>query len=130
MKKSTKTLLLVLALVLVVGAIGAAWLIFSPGASTGGKTITVDVTHMDGTVNSYAVSTEEEFLAPALEAEGLISGEMADYGLFIDTVDGEFVDESIGQWWVFTVNGEMGNYGADTQPIADGDVYAFSIYEG
>ena len=130
MKKSTKTLLLVLALVLVVGAIGAAWLIFSPKASAGGKTITVDVTHIDGTEKSYTVSTDAEFLAPALEAKGLISGEMADYGLFIDTVDGEFADSAKGQWWVFTVNGEMGNYGADTQPIADGDVYAFSIYEG
>lgn len=130
MKKSTKTLLLVLALVLVVGAIGAAWLIFSPGSSAGGKTITVNVAHTDGTVNSCTVKTDAEFLAPALEAKGLISGEMADYGLFIDTVDGEFADSAKGQWWVFTVNGEMGNYGADTQPIADGDVYDFSIYEG
>lgn len=130
MKKSTKILLAVLVLAIAAGAMAAAWLYFSPKAAAGAKSIMVDVTHLDGTEKSCTVKTDAEFLAPALEAEGLISGEMGDYGLFIDTVDGEFADSAKGQWWVFTVNGEMGTYGADTQPIADGDVYAFSIYEG
>lgn len=130
MKKSTKLCLAILALVIVIGAMAAAWFYFSPKAQTGSKTITVDVAHMDGTEKSFSISTDAEYLAPALEQESLIEGEMGDYGLFIDTVDGEFADSEAGQWWTFTVNGEMGMYGADTQPIADGDVFAFSVYEG
>ncbi len=128
MKK--KTIALLLALVLLVGAMLALWLHFSPKTASGEKTITVEITHSDGTVKSLALQTQEEFLAPALEKENLISGEEGEYGLFIHTVDGEFADSAQNQWWVFTVNGEMGNYGADAQPIATGDVYAFSIYEG
>ena len=128
MKK--RTIALLLALVLLVGAMLAVWLHFSPKTTSGEKNITVEVTHADGTVKSLEIETSEEFLGPALEKENLISGEVGDYGLFIDTVDGEFADPDQSQWWVFTVNGEMGDYGADTQPIAEGDVYAFSIYEG
>ena len=130
MKKSLKILLTVLALVLVVGAFVGAWVMFSPDTAAGGKTIQVEVIHMNGEEASFTLNTEEEFLAPALLAEELISGTQEEYGLFIDTVDGEYADPALNQWWVFTVNGEMGMYGADTQPIADGDVYAFSIYEG
>ena len=130
MKKATKILLLVLAMVLVVGAMLVVWNLYSPNAAAGSKTIYVSVTHTGGTVNEFTIHTDEGYLAPALEEEQLISGEMGDYGLFLHTVDGEVADADKGQWWVFTVNGEQGMYGADTQPIADGDEFAFSIYEG
>ncbi len=130
MKKTRKPLLIVLILVLVIAALIAAWLYFGPNGIAGKKTITVEVTHLDGTTNTFEVKTAEEFLGPALENEKLISGSDSEYGLFIDTVDGEYADPEKSEWWVFTVNGEMGNYGADQQPIADKDVYAFSVYEG
>lgn len=130
MKKSRKTLLIVLILVLVIGAMVAAWVYYGPNGIAGKKTITVEVTHLDGTTNTFEVKTAEEFLGPALENEKLISGSDSEYGLFIDTVDGEYADPEKSEWWVFTVNGEMGNYGADQQPITDKDVYAFSVYEG
>ncbi len=128
MKKSTKILFLVLALALVAGLLTFIWVRFSPSAAPGDKTITVEVTHLDGTVKSIPIHTDEDFLAPALE--DVIAGKQESYGLFIDTVDGEFADPEKNRWWVFTVNGEMGVYGADTQPIADGDTFAFSVYEG
>lgn len=130
MKKSYKPLLTILVLVLIIGALIAAWFLFGPSGVAGKKTITVEVNHMDGTTNSFEVRTSEEFLGPALENEKLVSGTDSEYGLFIDTVDGEYADPDENQWWTFTVNGEMGNYGADQQPIADKDVYAFSVYEG
>ena len=130
MKKSYKPLLTILILVLIIGALIAAWFLFGPSGVAGKKTITVEVNHMDGTTNSFEVRTSEEFLGPALENEKLVSGTDSEYGLFIDTVDGEYADPDENQWWTFTVNGEMGNYGADQQPLADKDVYAFSVYEG
>ncbi len=129
MKKSTKIFLLVLVLVLVVGALVGAWLAFSPDTAQGSKSIRIEVTHLDGSEKEFSLQTDEEFLAPVLLEEGIISGTVEDYGLFIDTVDGEYADAGKNQWWVFTVNGEMGMYGADTQPIADGDSFEFSIYE-
>ena len=130
MKKNRKTILILVIAALVIAAMVAAWLYFGPNGVAGKKTITVEVTHLDGTTNTFEVKTDEEFLGPALENIKLISGSDSEYGLFIDTVDGEYADPEKSEWWVFTVNGEMGNYGADQQPIADKDVYAFSVYEG
>ena len=99
MKKSKKTLWIVLALVLLIAAMVAAWFLFRPSANAGKKTITVEVTHMDGTTNTFEVKTDEEYLGPALENEKLISGTDSEYGLFIDTVDGEYADgESLFTW--------------------------------
>ena len=128
--KNRKTLWIVLIVILVIAAMVAAWFIFGPHGAAGKKTVTVEVTHQDGTTNTFEIKTDEEFLRPALEDEKLVSGTESEYGLFIDTVDGEYADPEKSEWWVFTVNGEMGNYGADQQPIADKDVYAFSVYEG
>ena len=127
MKKSRKTLLIVLILVLVIAAMVAAWFIFGPNGVAGKKTITVEVTHLDGTTNTFEVKTDEEFLRPALEAEKLVSGTESEYGLFIDTVDGEYADSAKNEYWLYTVNGEMASYGVDQQPIEDKDVYAFSV---
>ena len=127
MKKSRKTLLIVLILVLVIAAMVAAWFYFGPNGVAGKKTITVEVTHLDGTTNTFEVKTDEEFLRPALEAEKLVSGTESEYGLFIDTVDGEYADSAKNEYWLYTVNGEMASYGVDQQPIEDKDVYAFSV---
>lgn len=130
MKQKSKLLLPILAVVLLAGLMLGIWSVLSPASTAGSKTITVEVTHLDGSFNSFTVETDEEFLGPALEQAELISGSQGDYGLFIDTVDGERADSGRKQWWTFTVNGEHGNYGADLQPISDGDIYAFSIYVG
>ena len=127
MKKNRKTLLIVLILVLVIAAMVAAWLYFGPNGVAGKKTITVEVTHLDGTTNTFEIKTDEEFLRPALEEEKLVSGTESEYGLFVDTVDGEYADGSKNEYWLYTVNGEMASYGVDQQPIEDKDVYAFSV---
>ncbi len=127
MKNNRKTLLIALIAILVIAAMVAAWFIFGPNGIAGKKTITVEVTHLDGTTNTFELKTDEEFLRPALEQEKLVSGTESDYGLFIDTVDGEYADPGKNEYWLYTVNGEMASYGVDQQPIEDKDVYAFSV---
>ncbi len=127
MKKNRKTLWIVLILVLVIAAMVAAWFIFGPNGVAGKKTITVEVTHLDGTTNTFEVKTDEEFLRPVLEEQKLVSGTESEYGLFIDTVDGEYADPAKNEYWLYTVNGEMASYGVDQQPVEDKDVYAFSV---
>ena len=127
MKNKKKTVLILVILALVIAAMVAAWLYFGPNGVAGKKTITVAVTHLDGTTNTFEVKTDEEFLGPALVEEKLISGSDSEYGMLVDTVDGEYADAEKSEWWMYTVNGEMASYGVDQQPIADGDVYGWSI---
>jgi len=45
-------------------------------------------------------------------------------GLYITTVNGVTADfDKDGAYWSIMVNGEYGQYGADSQPVADGDEF-------
>ena len=128
--KNKKTLVAVLALVVLVAVAVVCWAAFGPKSVEGSKTITVDVTHSDGTLNTFEIHTDEEFLRGALEQEGLVEGTESEYGLYVLSVDGETVDEANQEWWGYTKSGEQVNYGVDTCPIADGDHYEFSFNVG
>ena len=123
-QKKTTVIVIAVAVVLVLAAI-VCWVSFRPQALEGVKDITVTVTHTDGAVVTEEFRTDEEYLADALEGHISIEGEDSEYGLFIKTVDGEYADDTAGTYWMFNVNGAMGEYGVDTQPVADGDTYEF-----
>ena len=128
--KNKKPLVAVVVLVLLVAVAVVCWLLFSPDAVAGSKTITVDVTHKDGNTNTFEIRTDAEYLRGALEQEKLVAGEDGPYGMYILTVDGETVDESNQEWWGYTKSGEMVDYGIDTCPIVDGDHYEFTLNVG
>ena len=119
----------VLFAVLLIGA-AAAYFCLRPAATEGEKTITVRVQHLQGETSEYQFSTDAEYLRQALEEQELIEGEEAEFGIWVHTVDGETADESRQQWWGYNVNGQYGEYGVETQPVADGDVYEFVLNEG
>lgn len=125
--KNKKTIIAIIALVVLVAAAAVCWFAFGPKAQQGSKTVTVEVTHLDGTVNTFTIHTDEEFLRGAMEQEGILEGREDTYGLYILTVDGETVDEEAHQWWCVTQSGEQVNYGVETLPIADGDHFEFEI---
>ena len=125
--KNKKTLLAVIALVAAVAVAAGCWFAFGPKAQQGSKTVTVEVKHLDGTVNTFTIHTDEEFLRGAMEREGLLEGREDTYGLYVLTVDGETVDEAAHQWWCVTQSGEQVNYGVESLPIADGDHFEFEI---
>ena len=59
----------------------------------------------------------------------LDAGSESDYGLYIETVNGLTADyDANGAYWSIYVNGEYGQYGADAQPVADGDAFSL-VYE-
>ena len=75
------------------------------------------------------MKTDAEYLRQAMEeADGLtFSGAESEYGMMVDTVNGERADYSLdGAYWSFYVNGEYCNYGIDTQPVLDGDAFAIT----
>ena len=128
--KNKNALIAIVVLVLVVAIALVCWFIFKPDTVEGEKTITVEITHGDGTVNTYTIQTDAEYLRGALEQEGLVAGEDGEFGLYIKTVDGETVDDGNQEWWGYTKSGEYVEYGVDQQPIADGDHYEFTFNVG
>ncbi|MGI6578537.1 MAG: DUF4430 domain-containing protein [Eubacteriales bacterium] len=124
MSSATKKNLIIVAvlIILIAGAI-LAYVHFSAKPVEGEKTITVDVVHKDGSTKSFTIKTTEEFLRGALEQENLIKGTDSEFGLFVETVDGETVDATKQEWWCFTQNDESLMTGADVTPIKDGDHY-------
>ena len=91
------------------------------------KVFTFEVTELDGTKKEFTVQYDtEKSVGEALVNEKLISGEVGQYGLMVDTVNGQKYDyNEDGVYWAFYVNGEYAMSGVDTTPIKDGEVYSF-----
>lgn len=128
--RSKKTVIAFAVLLLLIAVMLLLKFTFSPKAETGEKTITVVVNHLNGDQNTIELKTDAEYLRGALESKGIIGGSEQTYGLWIETVDGEKADVSKEQWWGYNVNGEMALYGADEQPVSDGDTIEFTLNEG
>ena len=122
-----RTAALLLALLMTVG-------IFA-GCSKGGgngekKSVTVTVTHKDGSTKDFTYETTEEMLGAVLQKEGLIEGEDSQYGLFVKAVDGYTADEGSQEWWRLTVDGETAMTGIDSTPIEEGKTYGLVLTVG
>lgn len=115
------------ALFLVLAAVlGVIWRTSRPEPASGDKHITVEVIHSDGSETQFTYDTGEEYLGTVLVNEGLISGSESEYGLFVETVDGETADfNADGSWWKLRCNGEDSQVGVDSVVIHDGDLYAW-----
>lgn len=99
---------------------------FSEKPVEGSKEITIEVINQAEESKVYELKTDAEFLSQAMEeAEGLeFTGQEGDYGLMIETVNGESaVYEKDNAYWSFLVNGEYCNYGIESQPVEDGDEF-------
>ena len=128
--KDRKMLVSIIAIVVLIALAGTAifcWNRFRPQTIEGAKVITVEVTHKDGSVNTYDISTDAEYLYDAMCEEGII-GVLTD-GYFVE-VDGETADTQAQEWWGYTKSGEYVNYGASECVIADGDHYEFTFNVG
>lgn len=95
----------------------------------GEKTITVTVTHKDGTENKKEASTNAEFLTQAMEEMGLLEPDSGDDGYYV-TVDGETADTDKQEWWCLTTGGETTSTGFDDTPLEDGESYEITFTEG
>ena len=132
MNKKTRNAIIAVAilLVLVIGAL-VAWNTLQPAAQAGGKTIVLTVVHKDGASKDFTIQTDAENLRGALEQEGLIAGSDSEWGLMVETVDGETADWNVDEsWWCLTKDGEMSPTGVDDTMIADGDHYEFTYTIG
>lgn len=125
-KANKKVIIGAVALVAVVAILAIVYVAFREKPVEGSKAITIEVTGKSGEMKEYQVRTDAEYLRQAMEeTEGLtFSGAESEYGLMVDTVNGDLADYNAdGAYWGFYVNGEYCNYGIDTQPVEDGDVF-------
>ncbi len=91
----------------------------------------MEVINDKGETTSYEGRTDQEYLRGIMDelaaANGFsYDGEDGEYGLYIKTINGVTADyDTDGAYWSIMVNGEYGQYGADSQPVADGDAFQF-----
>ena len=122
--KNKKLLMGLVALIAVVAVLLGVYMAAKPETTLGGKTITVNVVHKDGTEKAFTYETQEEYLGPCLLSEGLVEGENGSFGLMITTVDGETADWNVDKsYWALFIGEEYATTGADTTPVNDGDTF-------
>lgn len=127
--KKTKKIIMGVAVFLILAAVlGIAYFQLRPKTEKGAKEVTITVVDKSGKETTYEIHTDAEYLDQAMKdakEEGLtFSGEESEYGLMIDTVNGEKASyEDGGAYWGFSVNGEYCNFGVSEQPVKDGDEF-------
>ena len=122
-----KVIALLLSFVLILSLAACA---AKPAATKPAETAKVEFTFVvvdkDGKETNFTISTDKKIVGEALQDEGLIAGEMGDYGLYVKTVNGQTLDyDTDGMYWSFYVNGEYGMTGVDQTEIVPGTTYMF-----
>lgn len=118
--KNKKTILGIVALVLVVALLGGLYYVNRPQTSTGSKEFTLIVVHSDGSEKTLQLKTDREFLGDALRDEKLIEG--VDGMILI--CDGEEASwEKDNAYWAFYLGEEYATAGADTTPVNGGEIF-------
>ena len=121
--KNKKTVLAVIALVVVIAIFAGVYLVARPEFSQGSKAITVTVIHADGSSKDFQYRTDAEKLGAFLEEKGLIESKGADEGMF-HTVDGEKADWNVNKsYWALYIGEDYAMTGIYDTPITDGAVY-------
>ena len=127
MKKNAK---IVGALAVAVIVLLGVWFCLKQSGVAGSKELDVQVVFADASSKDFHISTDAAYLGEALKEEGLIEGEDGPYGMFVTSVDGVAIDDSLQQWWCVTKGGESVNTGVDTTPIEDGDHFELTLTTG
>ncbi|MDE6700061.1 MAG: DUF4430 domain-containing protein [Acetatifactor sp.] len=127
-KNANKKIIIGIAVLLIaIAAFSGIYFLFGAKPVAGSKSITIEVVNDRQETTAYQLQTEVEFLRQAMEeAEGLsFSGTESEYGMMVDTVNGLTADYNTdGAYWSFYVNGDYCNYGIDSQPVLDGDIFS------
>jgi len=90
------------------------------------KTFVLEVIDIDKNVTTHTVTTTEATVGSALLAEGIIEGDVGEWGLMVMYVNGlraDFIED--GAYWAFYIDGEFAMTGVDSANIEEGVLYAF-----
>ena len=91
----------------------------------------VIVTDLDGNETAFEYTSSAATVGEALVAEGLVVGHEADYGLYIDAVNGIAADWDKDQtYWAFYINGEYATTGISDTPMTADTTYGLTLTKG
>ena len=123
--KNKRVWIAMAALLALIGLMAGLWLLTRQAPEAGLKAVTVTVVHKDTTQKEVSCRTEAENLGELLLEEGLAEGETGQYGLMINTVDGETADWNVDRsYWAIYIGEEYATTGADGILLTDGDQYS------
>ncbi|WP_026662014.1 DUF4430 domain-containing protein [Butyrivibrio proteoclasticus] len=131
MKNNTRKIVIgVVCLVVLVAVFAVCWKVFGAKPTKGAKHITVEVVNSTGETTDYSLDTDAEFLRQAMDELGdqgfSYEGQESEYGIMVEKINGEqAIYATDNAYWSLYVNGDYGQYGADSQPVVDGDTYTW-----
>lgn len=129
-KKQKITLVSVFAAILIVVGVVAGVLNYR-STQEGVKKFQVEVvSERDSYSETADCESDMEFLGEFLRTYESCEWEESTYGIYIKGFDGMMEDIDNQYWWCVSVNGESAMTGADEIPLADGDVYQFTLKQG
>ena len=129
-KKQKITLVSIFAAVLVIAAVLAAILNYRT-AQAGKKEFQIEVvSDRDGYSKTTEYTSDAEYLGEFLRTMDGCQWQESNYGIYITGFDDMLEDMDNQYWWCISVNGESSMTGTDEIPLADGDVYNFTLMQG
>ena len=124
-----KLIAVIVGVVVLIGAMLGVYALTRPETAQGSKTITVTIVHSDGQSKDFTIKTDAEYLAEVLLAEELVTGSDSEYGLTVESADGETADWTAdGAYWAVYIGEEYATTGVSAIPVTDGGVYKL-VYE-
>lgn len=97
---------------------------------TGKTSFALSIVDDKGEQIDVTVKTDKEFLGEALLELHIIAGENGEYGFFVNSVNGVFVDsDKDGKYWALYIDGEYAQQGIDATEIKADSVYMLKVEE-
>lgn len=133
MKNNKKIIIGAIILVALIAVFAGVYKFTKPATKAGSKDIVIEVKGSDEQTTQYELSTDAEYLIQAMDElvannSGFsYSGTNGEYGMMVEYVNGEkAIYAEDNAYWSLYVNGEYGQYGADSQPVTSGDTYTWA----
>lgn len=121
-----KRIISILLVLVMVFALSACAEKEAPGAEP--VSFTVVVTDLEGNESTFTYTSSAASVGEALVAEGLVEGHKAEFGLYIDTVNGIAADWDTDQtYWAFYINGEYATTGIGETKITADATYGLTL---
>lgn len=128
--KNKKLIIAAVVFVAVIAILLGVYAATRPEPNVGTKNVTVVIVYQDGTEKSLEYTTDAEYLADLLTAEGLVDGYSSEeFGYTITAVDGIYLDWSKDNaYWALYEGDAYATDSAAGIVLTDGAVYKL-VYE-
>ena len=112
---------LIAAMALSLAACGVKKEAAAPSGPVSYTVITVD---LEGKETKYEITSTKGSVGEELLAQGIVAGEVNQYGLYVDTVNGLTLDwEKDGKYWAFYIGEEYATTSVDLTAPEEGVTY-------